>query len=976
MERDPDPWNWTTDDVVEEFCYSRSIWANDRPNVKLPDPSKLEQALRDNEVDGATILEVGHEQLKDEFEIKPFGHRDGLLWGIEQLQQQSMKWRERSHSKAMMQPHVLASTNQTPTTSFRTPGMSWPARSPSLPTIHDHLIVSDRAIEGHSDPAALALTTNKEVVSKQLSNSEPGATEQCRPGETLVEDESGRKKRRLTLGQPSALTTRRRLSASIQRPSSQKYLELPSRTILSGIRTPSRTYLGPNKLTLDSIFFGLGQFGKPINADWDVGPVSGNGTAVPDFELILLPDRPIPGRQKYVHSRLVKFFKELPYEIDINGCSAQLLHPYPSAPDVGESSRSVILLQSTENDIIATRERASRFDAKEFESYDNGSNPSNREWDFLDHWRHEETEEIPLYGESVENSDWDRCVESIEAEEEAEKEQEQIESRTLDTETVLTIIDEEIERFVQQWITQKLPLRENKAWSIWRKPKGSRARFNEAARAREQVEVLGKRLTKLKASILGEVWYKEKKVRKLCRSLQETVNEREEEKFKASIWLRTEAPLRPTAELRVKKKARIDYDSDPDAVDVSGSDVIDDPDSEADFIDIDNVQYLDMTMDGDSEAEQPDQLHSNHHSPSGIQSEVDSVIGAQSTVHACKTEHDSTDEHSLAKAKSGQNIVPSPKRPDVQSPPSNVIDLTMSDEEFQAFGDDPLHDSDEQVLVWTWNMLVERTDRIRLLIKMLRTLPRDYYSTLRNYISRDQGLILSNEIKDTANNIVRQIEQEDGACTDLVRLYSCWLDCSKELFDRMEISGVVAFSRPIPVSKAEQVVLACQERYEDVNSFCKLIQDIFAHHPHPIPTKSIELTIVEGDLGGESVPETSQDTPHKKRKRVVQESKVGIQKRSKALRTREEYETRSRVFLETQSSELVNVDGMVAVNVGKQDEEDPIYLNHHIAEHIQQHQIEGLQFMWREVVVNSLDGEDVQGCLLAHTMGLGKTMQV
>ena len=61
------------------------------------------------------------------------------------------------------------------------------------------------------------------------------------------------------------------------------------------------------------------------------------------------------------------------------------------------------------------------------------------------------------------------------------------------------------------------------------------------------------------------------------------------------------------------------------------------------------------------------------------------------------------------------------------------------------------------------------------------------------------------------------------------------------------------------------------------------------------------------------------------------------------------------------------------VNVGKFDEQKFIFLNMTIGQRIQPHQNEGVQFMWRELVT---DHESLQGCLLAHTMGLGKTMQM
>ncbi|OQE24891.1 hypothetical protein PENFLA_c009G02158 [Penicillium flavigenum] len=49
-----------------------------------------------------------------------------------------------------------------------------------------------------------------------------------------------------------------------------------------------------------------------------------------------------------------------------------------------------------------------------------------------------------------------------------------------------------------------------------------------------------------------------------------------------------------------------------------------------------------------------------------------------------------------------------------------------------------------------------------------------------------------------------------------------------------------------------------------------------------------------------------------------------------------------------------------------------ICLDPHIAQYVKPHQLSGIRFMFREIVENKSE----EGCLLAHTMGLGKTMQV
>ncbi|KAF1813359.1 hypothetical protein P152DRAFT_395638, partial [Eremomyces bilateralis CBS 781.70] len=57
------------------------------------------------------------------------------------------------------------------------------------------------------------------------------------------------------------------------------------------------------------------------------------------------------------------------------------------------------------------------------------------------------------------------------------------------------------------------------------------------------------------------------------------------------------------------------------------------------------------------------------------------------------------------------------------------------------------------------------------------------------------------------------------------------------------------------------------------------------------------------------------------------------------------------------------------VRVNSQDQEKGIFIDPHIGSQMYKHQIEGVRFMWREVVNGG------GGCLLAHTMGLGKTIQ-
>jgi len=73
-----------------------------------------------------------------------------------------------------------------------------------------------------------------------------------------------------------------------------------------------------------------------------------------------------------------------------------------------------------------------------------------------------------------------------------------------------------------------------------------------------------------------------------------------------------------------------------------------------------------------------------------------------------------------------------------------------------------------------------------------------------------------------------------------------------------------------------------------------------------------------------------------------------------------------------------NIDGNVLVNVGHPEEDNDIYLAPQLAHCIKPHQIGGVRFMYDNVIESTSTFSSSQGfgCILAHSMGLGKTMQI
>lgn len=71
-------------------------------------------------------------------------------------------------------------------------------------------------------------------------------------------------------------------------------------------------------------------------------------------------------------------------------------------------------------------------------------------------------------------------------------------------------------------------------------------------------------------------------------------------------------------------------------------------------------------------------------------------------------------------------------------------------------------------------------------------------------------------------------------------------------------------------------------------------------------------------------------------------------------------------------------EGRVLVNVGHADDEEDIFLAPQLARAVKPHQIGGIRFMYANVVESrkKFDTSRGVGCILAHSMGLGKTLQV
>ncbi|KAJ5833722.1 hypothetical protein N7474_002033 [Penicillium riverlandense] len=147
---------------------------------------------------------------------------------------------------------------------------------------------------------------------------------------------------------------------------------------------------------------------------------------------------------------------------------------------------------------------------------------------------------------------------------------------------------------------------------------------------------------------------------------------------------------------------------------------------------------------------------------------------------------------------------------------------------------------------------------------------------------------------------------------------------------------------------------------------------VLAHKPgqlKAIPDKKV-IEISTDTSSGVTTPSDALDSQSKKRKRhvTVRQETQNAQRRAKA---RQDEQGKAREAL-LKSREFMGISNSDPTNQAVTFKDPIIYLDPHIGAQVKPHQLKGIQFMWRELI----EDETGTGCLLAHTMGLGKTMQV
>lgn len=753
------------------------------------------------------------------------------------------------------------------------------------------------------------------LVSPSKAEAEP-RTPNLRPGERFQQD-GKRKRRKLDLNGPIA-------------PISTAARHEPG----------SCSFLGRNKSPLDNVFYDDGHVQAATDDASDVED---------EFSFAQVPDAVPHGRRQFVQLRLQYMFRADPLKLSNE---RYVIHPYPERLIKEGNSRHSTLFTCANQRVVSEKKNTLFLDSDV--STTDESLDQNGSWDFLMKWSEApDTDTIlPLYNESGSENDFDESLLD-----ELEQEQQQASSTVRDTEhmsldSVLGIIDESIQKSALLWNERKLPQRQRSAITLWKKGQGHKNRDTVLAVQRE-LSALENRLGKLKQHVAEDQWAGEVPLRKQCAALQLTVNAIQDCKWKLNLWSHPR-PSRIPKELAARRMHKM-----PSQDHESGEEV----GSETDMDQLSDIDMPDV-VSAPSSAHSDDLNYRGVISPSEwsglspdppIDEEVENV--SEPLYH-----EDDSDDSVLGNIDSGESSTPLElfKR-------GELIDLTMSspnkdshhyigaglDESEDVYGPCPEDASEEEIEKWAWKTLDQTSDRKRIVMKLLLEIERKDREKIENFFLDRSFRKLREDLQKALSSIKRKRDGISGfddsttvRCLFLAsRLWVCWN------------AGLHHYRYgDIPPTVMKSAI-----KMNDFPAMFNFVYNMAKSTDHGFGDETYD-------------EEVSGRTRRKKRKKKIIKDRNAQLMRSQAQKRLEEGDERElQVLQSSPTGEPASSERSVIVNSMKSDNDEFVFLNPEIASRVKPHQERGIRFMWRELVGSgSKLGE---GCLLAHTMGLGKTMQ-
>ena len=947
MSEDGDPIDWTVDEVVSFLCHNpQTPWSSSTvPN--RPDPVSLEASLRENLITGEVLLhDIDLKNLHEDLGIKAFGHRSSVFRAIQYLRKRSLKYQitqeepNRPHDGSPLSTSRVGTPQREHLASphIRIPSTAGPNALKGKRPVEYPL--QERTENSRPDEDADSNSENHKATGKPFEN---------RPQESIIVDGQGRKRRRLEL------------LPQVQESGDKKIVSKST----DGAQ-PKEWYMGLEKFQTAQLFY--------PNTEED------------DQSFVMLGPKFPTAQRSFVNKSLNYFYKQQPIKLHSeNGKDQWALMPYRTSDD--DKERYFTLYTSKNGRVTVSQQNMNKWPQFSKSQAPVEALGSSDPFAYLIQKYpavEDSADEIyPLYGESGSEGEYDESTW-----EEIDDEQQDPgygKPTKLSRAQVETVMNDCVVEYQKKWHEDKQPKEEQGARKLWLKAKRSRSTNTQIKLFMHEIQLQERRLRKVQDTIRGNDYFAKSELNLICQSMESPIFKIMKEKWRISVLEREECPPRiaSTPEPRPKPKSRptnddeesLSSDSDESRDDdfINDSDVEVEVGSNHDFSTTrspSNVSEDDIVSPYREKqklrTKRPNPLSLRSPSPEGFNNEPSSPDGPtnEPNMDLIDLTMDTPPPDDLTIETPPLNPVP-PKN--LQHSSTKVPKSEMSSvspgpelgsrisveipkpkqEHIKSANHDLPRINDFGALAQTdWRQIEERSDRGRLLAKLIGSLPDEERAAMADSIPTYGVIRLKHHIRDALNALSRSARQVPG------------LSSSKNQLVMRTASLYISYVNCVHLSQEgisrHQIVNAQM----DLSGFTSFFDVICKHLG----------AYVDWEQNQEAPGNNS--TPHKKRKKEVKESrhtKLNHQNAQERVLNQEKQKEKLQKTWENMGISNDDPKHQV-VSFG-----DPvIYLDSHNGARVKPHQLRGIQFLWRELIVD----ENQQGCLLAHTMGLGKTMQV
>lgn len=602
-------------------------------------------------------------------------------------------------------------------------------------------------------------------------------------------------------------------------------------------------------------------------------------------------------------------------------------------------------------------------------------------------------EVLPLYGDSDDDMEWDS---DTWREIEAEMNSKQSLPKGLTADEITSTFDRKLEQIASKWREEKLPKYASKANRIWNHARRSGLK-NAIDRARQSLHDLEARIAKGKDTVLKNEYRTTRELEDSLPSFEPSVFDREHRSWLISVLT---SPIEPAKNSRPREPR--DRPLKPQPVLADDEEVLT-SDSEDDLKDFIVNDELDSHVMADEEdyiehAEAPD---------------IDMDLGEDGNVaevginlpdkeHTAPPELMETPNRTKPTEIAKMNLQ-TPSKPTQ----SNFIDLTSSPDKTRhiiRYKDGKLssRETPSRTREYTADSplimgIADLTSAELKVANELTTLDEVFINFIFTITSHWQpediweNLVIPALNREWPKAPYNSHAKKDGLTAyTFVRLFETYKDDTAYKPSRYKILD----------DKGKQGLRELHTLYfqewDAFIRFLKRLSDRFQWNPidarrdkPDLPSPSGEKSLdtdprsdsADDDIDTDVNVEEEMLPPGEKRKKKKKRKEFARNREAAITReldqaAEKERETRRKILRERLVTEgsmaLGSQHGSLIVNESKGDDQGFIYINDEIARRIKEHQVTGVRFMWDQLVAT----KKRQGCLLAHTMGLGKTMQV